>query len=130
MRMETTLKPIPAEDVDPDGEALKVRHQEEPGEDHLAGATSQADAIGVIDARHWRPSSRASTLPASAIWVPTQRSGEGDTTMKMTWIISWRGLDEEFPNAADAMDRQDQLEARGIRAEMFEVVAGSRRRIA
>ncbi len=49
--------------------------------------------------------------------------------MKMTWIVSWRGLDEEFPSAADAMDRQDQLEARGIEAEMFEVVAGRRRRI-
>jgi hypothetical protein len=32
--------------------------------------------------------------------------------------------------AADAMDRQDQLEDRGIKAEMFEVMAGRRRRIA
>ena len=50
--------------------------------------------------------------------------------MKMIWIVSWRGLDEEFPSAGDAMDRKDQLEARGIEAEMFEVEAGSRRRIA
>ena len=50
--------------------------------------------------------------------------------MKMTWIVSWRGFDEEFPSAADAMDRQDQLEDRGIEAEMFEVEASSRRRIA
>jgi hypothetical protein len=48
----------------------------------------------------------------------------------MRWIVSWRGFDEEFPSAADAMDRQDQLEDRGIEAEMFEVMAGLRRRIA
>jgi len=48
----------------------------------------------------------------------------------MRWIVSWRGFDEEFPSAADAMDRQDQLEDRGIKAEMFEVMAGRRRRIA
>ena len=48
----------------------------------------------------------------------------------MRWIVSWRGLDEEFSSAADAMDRQDQLEDRGIEAEMFEVMAGRRRRIA
>jgi hypothetical protein len=50
--------------------------------------------------------------------------------MRTIWIVSWRGLDEEFPSAADAMDRKDQLEARGIEAEMFEVEASSRRRIA
>jgi hypothetical protein len=48
----------------------------------------------------------------------------------MRWIVSWRGLDEEFPSVADAMDRQDQLEDRGIEAEMFEAMAGRRRRIA
>jgi hypothetical protein len=79
MRMEVTLKPMPAEELDQDGKALEV-----------LGATSRPDTIGV----------------------------------------SWRGLDEEFPSAADAMDRQDQLEDRGIEAEMFEVVAGRRRRIA
>jgi hypothetical protein len=54
----------------------------------------------------------------------------GATSRPDTIGVSWRGLDEEFPSAADAMDRQDQLEARGIEAEMFEVVAGQRRRIA
>jgi hypothetical protein len=49
--------------------------------------------------------------------------------MKTTWIVSWRGLDEEFPSAGDAMDRLDQLDARGIDAAMFEVVAGRRQRI-
>jgi hypothetical protein len=39
--------------------------------------------------------------------------------MRTTWVVSWRGLDEEFPSAADAMDRMDQLEDRGIEAEMF-----------
>ncbi len=62
--------------------------------------------------------------------VPAQSLDEGDTTMKMTWIVSWRGLDEDFSSAADAMDRKDQLEARGIEAEMFEIVACRRRQIA
>ena len=50
--------------------------------------------------------------------------------MKVRWIVSWRGLDEECSSAAEAMDRCDQLEACGIDAEMFVVVAGHRRRIA
>jgi hypothetical protein len=50
--------------------------------------------------------------------------------MKVRWIVSWRGLEEECSSAAEAMDRWDQLEARGIEAEMFVVVAGHRRRIA
>jgi hypothetical protein len=49
--------------------------------------------------------------------------------MRTIWIVSWRGLDEESPSAADAMDRKDQLEARGIEAEMVETVARRRRRI-
>ena len=49
--------------------------------------------------------------------------------MRTIWIVRWRGLDEKFPSAADAMDRKDQLEARGIEAEMFEIVARRRRRI-
>ena len=49
--------------------------------------------------------------------------------MKVRWIVSWRGLDEECSSAVEAMDRSDQLEARGIDAEMFVVVAGHRRRI-
>ena len=62
--------------------------------------------------------------------IPAQSLGEGNTTTrKMTWIVSWRGLDEEFPSAADAMDRKDQLEAPGIEAEMVEIVARHRRRI-
>jgi hypothetical protein len=64
------------------------------------------------------------------MWVPAQSLDQGDTTMRTIWIVSWRGLDEEFPSAADAMDRKDQLEARGIEAEMFEIVACRRRRIA
>ena len=50
--------------------------------------------------------------------------------MKERWIVSWRGLEEECSSAAEAMDRRDQLEARGIEAALFEVVAGRRRRIA
>ena len=88
--MKATLKPMPVEELDQDGKALEVGYEKEPGEQHIPGATSRPDTIGV----------------------------------------SWRGLDEEFPSAADAMDRQDQLEARGIEAEMFEIVAGRRQRIA
>jgi hypothetical protein len=50
--------------------------------------------------------------------------------MKMRWIVSWRGLDEEYASAAEALDRWDQLEARGIEAALFEIVTGHRRRIA
>jgi hypothetical protein len=49
---------------------------------------------------------------------------------KVRWIVSWRGLDEECSSAAEALDRRDQLEARGIEAVLFEVVADHRRRIA
>ncbi len=49
--------------------------------------------------------------------------------MKVRWIVSWRGLDEEWTSAMEAMDRRDQLEARGIEAAMFVIVAGHRRRI-
>ena len=62
--------------------------------------------------------------------APAQSLGQGDTTMRTIWIVSWRGLDEEFSSAADAMDRNDQLEGYGIEAEMFEIVACRRRRIA
>jgi hypothetical protein len=49
--------------------------------------------------------------------------------MKAVWIVSWRGLDEECSCFEEAMDRWDQLDARGIEAELFEVVAGTRRRL-
>jgi hypothetical protein len=61
---------------------------------------------------------------------PGERHLAGANSQPDTIGVSWRGLDEEFPSAADAMDRHDQLEDRGIEAEMFEVVAGQRRRIA
>ena len=63
------------------------------------------------------------------MWVPAQSLGQGDTTMRTIWIVRWRGLDEKFPSAADAVDRKGQLEARGIEAEMFEIVAGCRQQI-
>jgi hypothetical protein len=50
--------------------------------------------------------------------------------MKTTWIVRWRGYEEELPSASEALDRWDQLEARGIEVELFEVVAGQRRRVA
>jgi len=50
--------------------------------------------------------------------------------MKARWIVSWRGIEEECSSAAEALDRWDQLEARGIEVEMFVVVDGHRRRIA
>ena len=49
--------------------------------------------------------------------------------MRTIWVVSWRGLDEEYTSLQDAMDRLDQLDARGIKAEMFEVVAGRSQRL-
>jgi hypothetical protein len=46
--------------------------------------------------------------------------------VKTIWIVRWRGFDEELPNAQDAMDRWDRLDAFGIEAEVFKVVAGRR----
>jgi hypothetical protein len=49
--------------------------------------------------------------------------------MKAIWVVRWRGFDEECTNPQEAMDRRDQLEARGIEAEVHEVVGGWRRRV-
>ena len=49
--------------------------------------------------------------------------------MKRTWIVRWRGLEETCASPQEAIDRLDQLVARGIEAELFEVVGGERRRI-
>ena len=83
----------------------------------------------MTEHRHQRPSPRTIILAVPALQVPAQSLGEGEPTLKTIWVVSWRGLDEEFPSAADAMDRMDQLEARGIEAEMVEIVARRRRRI-
>jgi hypothetical protein len=96
-----------------------------PGKRPLAEATNELDATEVAEHRHRRPSP-----PTIILAISAQSLGEGDTTMRTTWVVSWRGLDEEFPSAADAMDRMDQLEDRGIEAEMFEIVACRRRQIA
>ena len=50
--------------------------------------------------------------------------------MKTIWIVRWRGCEEELSSASEALDRWDQLEARGIEVELFEVVGGQRRRVA
>jgi hypothetical protein len=47
--------------------------------------------------------------------------------MKAIWIVRWRGLEEEYRCPQDAMDRLEQLEARGIETEVFEQRAGERR---
>ena len=49
--------------------------------------------------------------------------------MKAVWIVRWRGFEEELPSSQDAMDRWDRLDALGIEAKVFEVVAGRRREI-
>jgi hypothetical protein len=49
--------------------------------------------------------------------------------MKPIWIVCWRGTREQYPSAQEAMDRWDQLDARGIAAELFEVAGGRRRKI-
>jgi hypothetical protein len=50
--------------------------------------------------------------------------------MKVVWIVRWHGVEDECRSQQEAWDRLDELEARGIEAELFEVVAGERRRIA
>jgi hypothetical protein len=49
--------------------------------------------------------------------------------MKTVWIVRWRGLEETCTSLPEALDRCDQLDARGIAAELFEVVGGQRRKI-
>jgi hypothetical protein len=49
--------------------------------------------------------------------------------MRTTWIVRWRGCDEACTNPQEAMDRRDQLEARGIEVECYEVVEGWRREV-
>jgi hypothetical protein len=49
--------------------------------------------------------------------------------MKAIWIVRWRGLDEQCSCSEEAMDRWDQLDARGIEAEVYEVMGGKRRRV-
>jgi hypothetical protein len=49
--------------------------------------------------------------------------------VKSDWIVRWRGLDERWPSAQDAMDRREELETRGIEAELLEVVDGRWRRV-
>jgi hypothetical protein len=51
----------------------------------------------------------------------------GGEAVKTVWIVRWRGVEEECTCPEDAMDRWDQLDARGIEAEVFEVVGGERR---
>jgi hypothetical protein len=49
--------------------------------------------------------------------------------MRIIWSVRWRGLEEEYRSREDALDRWDQLDAWGIEAELYEVAAGSRRRM-
>jgi hypothetical protein len=44
--------------------------------------------------------------------------------MRKIWIVRWRGLEEAFPSSWEAKDRWDQLDARGIEANVFTVEAG------
>lgn len=124
VRMETMLKPTPVEEAGHDGKAPEV------GERHPAGAARQPDTVLAAEHRPWPPPPPARLLPPRALLVVAVSAGEEDTTTRAAWIVRWRGLDEEFASAADAIDRQEQLEARGIETEMFEVVAGRRRRLA
>ena len=49
--------------------------------------------------------------------------------MKTVWIVRWRGLEETCTSLPEALDRRDQLDARGIEAELFEVAGGQRRKL-
>jgi hypothetical protein len=48
--------------------------------------------------------------------------------VRLTWIVRWRGLEEPCSSLQEAMDRWEQLDARGIEAELLEIVAGQRHR--
>ena len=39
--------------------------------------------------------------------------------MKTVWIVRWRGLEETCTSLPEALDRRDQLDARGIATELF-----------
>jgi hypothetical protein len=49
--------------------------------------------------------------------------------MRTSWIVRWHGMDEACSGSAEAIDRWDALDARGIEAQIFEVVGGQRRRL-
>ena len=49
--------------------------------------------------------------------------------MRTVWNVRWRGVEEEYAYWPDAFDRWDQLDARGIEAEVYEVMGGKRRRV-
>jgi hypothetical protein len=49
--------------------------------------------------------------------------------MRTSWIVRWHGMDEACSGSAEAIDRWDALDARGIEAQIFEVVGGERRRL-
>jgi hypothetical protein len=49
--------------------------------------------------------------------------------MRTSWIVRWHGMDEECAGAGEVIDRWDALDARGIEAELVELVGGKRRRL-
>ena len=49
--------------------------------------------------------------------------------MKTTWIVRWRGSEEECVSPQLAFDRWDQLDALGIEADLAEVHPDRRRRL-
>ena len=49
--------------------------------------------------------------------------------VKRVWIVCWRGLEETCSSWPEALDRRDQLDARGIATELFELTGGQRRKI-
>jgi hypothetical protein len=52
-----------------------------------------------------------------------------EPVVNRAWIVCWRGLEETCTSLPEALDRHDQLNARGIAAELFEVVGGQRRKV-
>ena len=47
--------------------------------------------------------------------------------MRTSWIVRWHGMDEACSGSAEAIDRWDALDARGIEAQIVEVMGGKRR---
>ena len=48
-------------------------------------------------------------------------------TERTTYLLLWKNIEEQHTDFGSVIDRYEALEARGIKAEVIEVVAGRRR---
>ena len=52
-----------------------------------------------------------------------------EPVVKTVWIVRWRGLEETCTCLREALDRPDQLDARGIATELCKVAGGQWQKI-